>query len=726
MFTPIDLTGDGAAYVRVSDDQQDTQRQYAAVHAFEQRFGVTIPKAHWFEDLGWARDTADVRPAFQRLLELVEAGRIKWIVVDQLDRFGTKDAHQLIAYLHRLREAGCRLYDAEGKDWTDADIATVINAVIKGDQSKKEQHGMSHRVLGAKIGFARAGEWQGGQVRLGFDVACHAADGDELWRVVFLGRVGGVLRRLKVWPDGRTEAFDGANNFPRTQPETEVLRLTPSRDRAKLDAVRSVFKRYATESVGFTALAHYLNGLKFRNSLGGLFQGNQIEGMLGDPSYLGYVAYNRRHGGKFHVWRGGRAVQEDNLSKVRTANPESDWVQSPRLFEPIVDAKTWAAVQKKLARRTKRPRESPSAGLVLSGLVVCATCGQEMVGHPARRQTDDPTGQHEFYCSTYHKAVRDRWRKVRRGGVEVRVGPDGQECRCGYHCVRQDALGPYIERYLDEAGRRLALLGMTPETAPTGRLEEAEGGAWRAYVEGFARLCTYLSQHHPEEYAALLAEDAERGRLEAGGTGEPGGLADLDDVTRARLDEAVRKHRGDATRHYGPCPREGEFLGNALAAYRDCFDPGALRAEVERLEAEHTALMHRYADLPTPRARDKAKAELAALEARIAQLEAQQQDAGRAVTAALGELRDLAQAIHDARKALAAGDGERALRRRAEALRAVIHRIECAFVPTGANGRGRGNQATRLARVTVHPLAGAAKEYAADNSLQDLPVSAGT
>jgi DNA invertase Pin-like site-specific DNA recombinase len=172
----LGLTGTGAAYIRVSDDQQDTQRQFAAVRAFEKCHGVTIPELYKFKDEGWARDKADRRPEFQRLMKLAESGRVRWILVAELDRFGTKDPHQLVHYLYRLREAGCKLYDAADREWTAADIATIITAVVEGEKSKGEQTAKSNRVLGAKAEYARDGEWQGGHVRLGFDVACYARD----------------------------------------------------------------------------------------------------------------------------------------------------------------------------------------------------------------------------------------------------------------------------------------------------------------------------------------------------------------------------------------------------------------------------------------------------------------------------------------------------------------------------------------------------------------------
>jgi DNA invertase Pin-like site-specific DNA recombinase len=248
----LDLAGPGAAYVRVSDDQQDTKRQYEAIRAFEQRHGVTIPKQYWFKDEGWTRDTADRRPDFQRLMHLAEEGRIKWIVVSERDRFGTADADEFVHYRYLLRKYGCRLYDAHGTDWTRKDIATVITAVVDGEKSEQEQHGISKRTLGGKVAKVKEGEWQGGPVGLGLDVACYSREtGKELWRVV----TEGLHLRLKVYPDGRTERFDGQGNFPKSQEKTEVLRVAASRDHDKIGAVVNVFRRYATESISFTALA---------------------------------------------------------------------------------------------------------------------------------------------------------------------------------------------------------------------------------------------------------------------------------------------------------------------------------------------------------------------------------------------------------------------------------------------------------------------------------------
>jgi DNA invertase Pin-like site-specific DNA recombinase len=376
-----DLSGTGAAYVRVSTDQQDTIRQYDAVRAFLERYGATIPDDRFYEDEGWARDAADRRPKFQALIGEVEAGRVQWIVVDALDRFGTKNSQQLIAYLYRLGEAGCRLYDAAGTNWAGQDIATIITAVVEGEKSKGEQTSKSHRVLGGKVARARLGQWQGGPPRFGMDVVCYARaatvkEERELWRVI----VEGGDRRLRVYPNGQTERFDGPRVTYNTSPTTQVLRLGPSQEKGKLEAIVGVFRRYATESVPFATLAHGLNELGFRNSHGRLFQSSHMEALLGDPIYLGYYTWNKTHFGKFHRYKDGQTVPEPNYAEKGSRNAEADWVKSERLFDPIIDAATWAAVQRKL-NRNKQRKAAKSASLYLSGLVTCAHCGAPMVGN---------------------------------------------------------------------------------------------------------------------------------------------------------------------------------------------------------------------------------------------------------------------------------------------------------------------------------------------------------
>jgi DNA invertase Pin-like site-specific DNA recombinase len=665
----LDLTGTGAAYVRVSDDKQITQRQHNSLHAFLKRHSVTIRQEHWFKDEGWARDTADRRPDFQRLLKLAEEGAVKWIIVSERDRFGTADADEFMHFRYLLRKWGCRLYDAAGTEWTRKDISTVIIAAVEGEKSEQEQRGISNRALGAKIAYARAGEWQGGPVRLGFDVVCLSKDSKkELWRVI----CEGFRKRLKVYPDGKTERFDGQGNFPKFQDATEVLQLAPSKDRAKIDAAVSVFQRYATESISFAALARHLKNLGFRNGYGGDFQSDHIHGMLADSIYLGYYAYNRQHGGKFHRWANGQAVLEPNYGEKVSKNDRADWVQSDRLFKPLVDPKTWAAVQRKLESREKRTKAPRSPALYLAGLLYCGNCGKLMVASRTRKPKSKPrkdgsTGdRHEYICNTYFKAVRDGRRA---------------ECPCLRNGVFQDALEPYIDRYLEETGQRLALLteGLDADNLTT-RLEQQEAEHEQAFLDGIKRLMGYLAEHHPEEYEDFL-----------------------------RLCQVPAEEGGPGT--------SGEaFFDLLISTYRANFNPAQVAAEVARLDAEHTAVMARWADLRAGSlARQKADEQLTLLEARIADLRDQQQDTADVVVRHYREAQQLCLAVVNAQDAMRSQSGERALRQRSQALRAVIHRIECRFTATGKTGSGWGKKNSALVEVTFYPVVGDSAAFSADS-----------
>jgi hypothetical protein len=212
----------------------------------------------------------------------------------------------------------------------------------------------------------------------------------------------------------------------------------------------------------------------------------------------------------------------------------------------------------------------------------------------------------------------------------------------------------------------------------TDRLEEEEEEHWRAFRDGIKRLTGYLAAHHPDQYTAILD------------------------------DFATPPEEG------GPGP--DDFVDACVKCYRAHFDPATVAAEVGRLEAEHTALMERWADLPTPGAKEKAKGRFAELEARIAELRRQQEDAAEVVAEHYREMLELQTAIADARLAMRSQGGERALRQRAEALRAVIQRIECAFTATGQTGGGWGKKNSRLATVTIYPVAGDAAEFSADSN----------
>jgi hypothetical protein len=85
------------------------------------------------------------------------------------------------------------------------------------------------------------------------------------------------------------------------------------------------------------------------------------------------------------------------------------------------------------------------------------------------------------------------------------------------------------------------------------------------------------------------------------------------------------------------------------------------------------------------------------------------------VAAQWRQVLDLANFIREARAAMASEAGERALRERAEALRAIVQRIECTFPATGQAGAGWGKKNARLIKVTIYPVVGDSVWFSADS-----------
>src|SRR5262249_10524220 len=157
----------------------------------------------------------------------------------------------------------------------------------------------------------------------------------------------------------------------------------------------------------------------------------------------------------------------------------------------------------------------------------------------------------------------------------------------------------YIHDSLPEVQRRLKKLTERP---PAGEhtldpMRRREGSALAEFEGGFARLVSYLAQNHPEEYAALLREEAQQAaEAEAESWASeatsdapstppaPGKYANLIDIPGFReaaergqeaIERATRRGKGE-TAEVQPGDEVlgmSEFVAACLACYRANFDP---------------------------------------------------------------------------------------------------------------------------------------------------------
>ena len=236
-------------YRRCSTDAQDTLRQREDI----ERSKIRID--HWLEDHE-SRDKSHKRGDFQRLLHTVQADQVDTIVVQALDRFGVRDAWELGKFFTILKDHNCRLLDASGKQLNADDDGTVITSTVGALASSREQKEKATRVLTGKVTLVRKGQFLGGYCPYGCDIVAFDQQGNEVWRCVMEGHD----KRVKVYPNGRRERFDGPKNRP-PKALHETLKYRPSIVAERIEYVVLIFKWYTTEAISAGQIAARLNDL---------------------------------------------------------------------------------------------------------------------------------------------------------------------------------------------------------------------------------------------------------------------------------------------------------------------------------------------------------------------------------------------------------------------------------------------------------------------------------
>src|SRR5262249_27140945 len=91
----------------------------------------------------------------------------------------------------------------------------------------------------------------------------------------------------------------------------DVLRLGPSSDPRRVEAIRYLFTCYAEEPISLRQLARRMNQLGFPVVYGDGWYVAKIRGMLANPAYVGRPAWNKRWNqggaGGLGRWAGGGA-----------------------------------------------------------------------------------------------------------------------------------------------------------------------------------------------------------------------------------------------------------------------------------------------------------------------------------------------------------------------------------------------------------------------------------
>ncbi len=375
-------------YARVSSEQQadahTIDSQVAALRTRVTEDGLLLPAEGEFLDEGYSGATL-VRPALERLRDLIAAGGIDRLYVHSPDRLARRYAYQALL-LDEFQSAGVEVVfinRALGQSPEDELLLQVQGMVAEYERAKILERSRRGKRHGAQVGM-----------------------------VSVLGGAPYGYRYIKKDEGG------GAARFEIVLDEARV--------------VRQVFQWVGQERATLGEVVRRLTAAKERTHMGRtVWDRTTVWDMLKNPAYMGMAAFGKTQAGplgpRLRAQR-GRPLQPRDPRSHRDTPPE-DWLHIP--VPPIVDAAVFAAVHEQLQENRRRARLGlRGAKYLLQGLVCCAQCGYAYYGKaisPSARK------HHPRHYAYYRCVGTDAYRF---GGVRV----------CGNHQVRTDLLDVAVWR----------------------------------------------------------------------------------------------------------------------------------------------------------------------------------------------------------------------------------------------------------------------------------------
>jgi site-specific DNA recombinase len=327
-----------AIYARVSSEQpaeaQTIASQVAALRERVAAEGLVVPEAMQFLDDGYSGATL-MRPALERLRDVIAAGAGDRVYVHSPDRLARKYAYQVVL-VEEFRRAGVEvifLNRALGQSPEDDLLLQVQGMIAEYERAKiieRHRRGKRHA--------ARAG-------------AVNVLSGAPYGYRYVAKYAGGGQARYEIIPD-----------------EARVVRQVfdwGGRDRQTIGEVcRRLTRAGEVTRTGKT-----------------VWDRSAVWGMLKNPAYTGTAAFGKTRQEplrpRLRAQRGRPLQPRRAISTVDV--PREDWLPIP--VPALVEPEVFAAVQAQLQENRRHARQSRRGALyLLQGLLQCHQCGYAFYG----------------------------------------------------------------------------------------------------------------------------------------------------------------------------------------------------------------------------------------------------------------------------------------------------------------------------------------------------------
>jgi len=425
---PIDRC---AWYLRVSTPKQKLEHQREHVVRYCDQAAIIIPTDRQFEDKE-KRHKSNKRQDFQRLLEMVKARQLDWIIICSFDRWGVADVDEFFEFRRLLLKHDVQLWSVVDQmnltGITEGDYFRIVAMAI-GATKYVEQ--MAEKNILKMIEMAKQGFAATGNAAFGTDLVCYPLH--DLCRPLFR-----VVRTRYIRPHGFRTIFysddsrvtrddagvivghglkivkeDVSGRMPVRDKKTTGYRLEPSVEIERIQAVNLAYELYDA-GMGFHEISRQLwnRGLKHYDKPFGY---HGIETILSNPVYIGMPAWGKLGVGTYRVLHGGAPTRIKRKASDRQVirKDEAQFVQPLKpIFNPMVSLDLWKRVHDRIKARSEtnphfgKRRTRSRSSHPLNGKLYCPDCDSPMVIGSSTPKRRSGTKTRCFNCGTYRRFCR--------------------------------------------------------------------------------------------------------------------------------------------------------------------------------------------------------------------------------------------------------------------------------------------------------------------------------
>ena len=323
-----------AIYCRLSQDDGSLgesgsiQTQKAILTQYCQEHHMEIVDCYC--DDGWSGTNFD-RPAFQRMIGDIEAGRVNTVIVRDLSRFGREYAQMGLYIEHYFEEKGVRFLSlAENIDSSQGlnnlvlPFTNVINSLYARQASEKTK--AAHRAR------AKNGMFLGSRAPYGYQ-----KDPNDRHHLIVDPEAAEVVKEIfRMFADG-----------------IGYVRMTKILRERNILNPQAYFNQNNPD--------YYKHSDYWRKPFD--WHATSVRAILNNPVYLGKLTF-------------GKTKTKGFFDKRRVPTEESDWIVVEHTHEPLVSQELWDTVHQMMKARR---RENGSGHVQpFAGLVKCAGCGSSL------------------------------------------------------------------------------------------------------------------------------------------------------------------------------------------------------------------------------------------------------------------------------------------------------------------------------------------------------------